>query len=785
MNCIENAQGSRFLWLAEQSLLKVFELLLILQCLVVPQRLQKIINKIFWSSKPVKTTQSSIMNKSIINTLSQPEDFNVSWFMQSVRLETCAPWGSIEMRAEENKNTSDSASKSLPLSKTRPQPAQFQASALTVQQPPRHVKCIALPPNVSNAVENEYLSHACGPTYNPERKTYLKIEEITSVHETTYHKPDNGNFMNSVLTDIPLQESLKGDTLSLSPLHVEVVPAHSPVDTDNLIGDIEVGLFDERGGVFHSYKHGVTVVVPTGAIPIGVLAELKFAATLVGNVKFTNKSPVSAIYWLCMDVELQKSIELYLPHFADISDATHNLQFVKSIHSPFDVIEGSMFSIDGGKFPIDEPYGSIQIDHFCYYCIAVDKLERTSIPNNKYSIVAITQRQPEKSEWTAHICILPLIRTCVEKLKSQYGSEWQYRSLSEFSFTPGCDQVFIECEGHIFKDKAEVVLLSNDEIYQQDVDFHHYYDSDCLDELRLRMDEQLYPPRFTVVVHAKDKIFFESSRYMNYKLTSGTKTISGKLTVPSVDVFGLSSSESDSSLKRKKYGSFTSGYRSDDSIEHLPDEQEFATGKLQFRNLIVLTMSVNLKWFALGCALCVPIDKLERLGDKYHDNPMKALVRVYRYWLADKNGLQPTWEKLLSALQKINEYRLATSLTRTQLSKDQCLSSSVFNDDSNEPEKELVMRNIRLEMLNLTALIPVLNKHHLLTLDDNYVLLNYLVSPMERANALVYQILPSKGPGVFKQFIICLQEETEHIGHQELARMLTPPAKPKMMETTV
>ena len=181
-----------------------------------------------------------------------------------------------------------------------------------------------------------------------------------------------------------------------------------------MIGDIEVGLFDERGGVFHSYKHGVTVVVPTGAIPSGVLAELKFAATLVSNVKFINKSPVSAIYWLCMDVELQKSIELRLPHFVDISDTTHNLQFVKSTHSPVDIIEGSMFTIDGGRFSVGELYGSIEIDHFCYYCIAVDKLDRTKIPNNKYSVVAITQRQPEKSEWTAHICILPLLRTCKE-----------------------------------------------------------------------------------------------------------------------------------------------------------------------------------------------------------------------------------------------------------------------------------------------------------------------------------------------------------------------------------
>ena len=48
------------------------------------------------------------------------------------------------------------------------------------------------------------------------------------------------------------------------------------------------------------------------------------------------------------------------------------------------------------------------------------------------------------------------------------------------------------------------------------------------------MDEKLYPPHFTVVVHAKDKRFFESSRYMSYQLTSGANTISGKLAIPSI-----------------------------------------------------------------------------------------------------------------------------------------------------------------------------------------------------------------------------------------------------------
>ena len=82
------------------------------------------------------------------------------------------------------------------------------------------------------------------------------------------------------------------------------------------------------------------------------------------------------------------------------------------------------------------------------------------------------------------------------------------------------------------------------------------------------------------------------------------------------------------------------------------------------------------------------------------------------------------------------------------------------------------MKHVRLELINLTALIPVLNKYNLLASNDNYVLLNYLISPLDRANVLLYKILPSKGPGAFRTFITCLQEEKEHIGHQELAKTL-------------
>jgi len=83
-------------------------------------------------------------------------------------------------------------------------------------------------------------------------------------------------------------------------------------------------------------------------------------------------------------------------------------------------------------------------------------------------------------------------------------------------------------------------------------------------------------------------------------------------------------------------------------------------------------------------------------------------------------------------------------------------------------------------LLDFPTLVRVLNQHHLLTRDDNYTLLNRLIPPTERANALVYMILPSKGPEAFNLFLKCLQEEKEHMGHQALAKELLIPKKCKL-----
>ena len=101
----------------------------------------------------------------------------------------------------------------------------------------------------------------------------------------------------------------------------------------------------------------------------------------------------------------------------------------------------------------------------------------------------------------------------------------------------------------------------------------------------------------------------------------------------------------------------------------------------------------------------------------------------------------------------------------------------IADGPSDSPLKNRVMKYIRLDLLDLNTLIPLLNKHGLLTRENLYVLKNQKIPSMERANALVYHILPSKGPGAFTLFVKCLEEEKEHMGHQKLVRLFTLPVE--------
>ena len=87
-------------------------------------------------------------------------------------------------------------------------------------------------------------------------------------------------------------------------------------------------------------------------------------------------------------------------------------------------------------------------------------------------------------------------------------------------------------------------------------------------------------------------------------------------------------------------------------------------GNLKLRKVITLTSDVEKNWYKLGMALQIPISIMEKFYGKYNANPMKGLNRVYCYWLSDKNGLSPTWEKLCSALREIKKFSIAADVEK-------------------------------------------------------------------------------------------------------------------------
>ena len=79
-------------------------------------------------------------------------------------------------------------------------------------------------------------------------------------------------------------------------------------------------------------------------------------------------------------------------------------------------------------------------------------------------------------------------------------------------------------------------------------------------------------------------------------------------------------------------------------------------GKLNLDDLLKKTTPASGKWFEIGLKLSVPVTKLEKIGKKHGHNKMECLVKVYRYWLDERNDLQPTPEKLQKALDGLHEY---------------------------------------------------------------------------------------------------------------------------------
>ena len=74
--------------------------------------------------------------------------------------------------------------------------------------------------------------------------------------------------------------------------------------------------------------------------------------------------------------------------------------------------------------------------------------------------------------------------------------------------------------------------------------------------------------------------------------------------------------------------------------------------------------------------------------------------------------------------------------------------------------------------INLNELMPFLQKHGLVTNDENYHLTSAATAPGEAAQLLLH-ILKSKGDGTLQKFLCSLNSEAQHLGHEDIAIKLT------------
>ena len=201
-----------------------------------------------------------------------------------------------------------------------------------------------------------------------------------------------------------------------------------PPNIDYTIGPIELATFNQNGGKY-DFRHGVTVVVPSEAIANGEnSATMLFSASLVAPVNFQNdETPpkyfqndeikqVSALVWLCMNVELKKPVQLKMPHFLKIKSIESLFFAMSSCHLKPNTTMVTMKTIDGGIFSCDKSYGMIAVKQFCYFCIIELKKYGKGNPDYKYQIAVMiqTKNQPNTTSYDVHVCILPDLPTCLE-----------------------------------------------------------------------------------------------------------------------------------------------------------------------------------------------------------------------------------------------------------------------------------------------------------------------------------------------------------------------------------
>ena len=163
-------------------------------------------------------------------------------------------------------------------------------------------------------------------------------------------------------------------------------------------GHSDIVLFNEEGLFYHSYKYGVTIIIPEGAAQGS--ATLQFRASLIlKDFKCEGPfEPVSPFVFIHIDPVLTKPATLYIPHYvmADTVEDKMKLYLLTKGHG-----EKDMFKVNNKlETNISPALVRTSGTHFCTVCLA-----STPVPKKRCHLLVAT-KQFESGSQNVDVCVL-------------------------------------------------------------------------------------------------------------------------------------------------------------------------------------------------------------------------------------------------------------------------------------------------------------------------------------------------------------------------------------------
>ena len=168
-----------------------------------------------------------------------------------------------------------------------------------------------------------------------------------------------------------------------------------------VIGETDFVL-STRGVFFEWKEHGLRLSIPEDSLPTGMEeCRINIKASLSGPFLLPEDSDLlSPVFWISALCKFKKPVTLEIQHCASRDEASFaDLNFVSTKCSQKD-LPYIFKQLDGGRFPADNSYGSIQLSHFSGFGIT----GRKRTPRAYCAQIYYTMKE-EASDWRFYFII--------------------------------------------------------------------------------------------------------------------------------------------------------------------------------------------------------------------------------------------------------------------------------------------------------------------------------------------------------------------------------------------